>query len=87
MEQMIGNENYANTSQAIEHEYNERQSLINKYNLKHGCKICQYYMHDGKMLYLITQNSMWNRKHYPYLMCKCKRGAFFKTNKACKLIK
>ena len=39
------------------------------------------------MLYLLTQHSMWNRKNYPYLMCKCKGGAFFKTNKACQLIK
>ena len=76
---MIGNENYAKIIQAIENEYNEIQSLINKYNLKHGCQIYQYYMHDGKMLYLITQNSLPNRKHYPYLMCNCKRGEFFKT--------
>ena len=76
---MIGNENYANISQSIKNEYNERQYLINKYNLKHGCQIYQYYMHDGKMLYLITQNSMWNRKHYLYLICKCKRGALKKT--------
>ena len=76
--QMLGNENYANVSEAIEDEYNERQSLINEYNLKHDCQIYQYHMHDGKMLYLITQHSMWNRKHYPFLMCKCKRGVFLK---------
>ena len=26
------------------------------------------------MLYLLTQHSLWNRKHYPFLHCKCQRG-------------
>ena len=55
---MIGIENDENISQAIEDEYNERKSLINECNLKHGFKIYQYYIHDGKMLYLITQKRM-----------------------------
>ena len=33
-----------------------------------------YDMHDGKMLYLLTQHSLWNRKHHPFLLCACKRG-------------
>ena len=74
--QMLGNENYANVSEAIKDEYNERHSLLNEYKSKHDCQIYQYHMHDGKMLYLLKQHSQWNRKHYPFLMCKCKRGAF-----------
>ena len=26
------------------------------------------------MLYLLTQHSLWNRKHYRFLLCKCQRG-------------
>ena len=83
---MLENENYANVNEAIKDEYNERDSLLNEYETKHDCKIYQYHMHDGKMLYLLTQHSQWNRKHYPFLMCKCKRGGFFTNNKAFKFI-
>jgi DNA-directed RNA polymerase subunit M/transcription elongation factor TFIIS len=37
-------------------------------------KIYCYECHDVKMLYLLTQHSQWNRKHHPFLRCKCKRG-------------
>ena len=83
---MLGNENYANVSEAIKDEYNERGSLLNEYENKYECQIYQYHMHDGKMLYLLTKHSLWNRKHYPFLMCKCKRGHFFQNQSACKLI-
>ena len=33
-----------------------------------------YDLHDGKMLYLLTQHSSWNRKHHPFIWCTCKRG-------------
>eukprot|EP00957_Ditylum_brightwellii_P119655 9129507-Ditylum_brightwellii.AAC.1 len=33
-----------------------------------------YYMYDGKMLYSLTQHGNWNRKHHPFLLCKCRRG-------------
>ena len=26
------------------------------------------------MLYLLTQHSLWNRTHHPFLLCTCKRG-------------
>ena len=32
-------------------------------------------MHDGKMLYLLTQHSAWNRGGYPFLLCDCQRGS------------
>ena len=34
-----------------------------------------YDLHDGKMLYLLTMHSQWNRIHKPFLICGCKRGA------------
>eukprot|EP00551_Chaetoceros_affinis_P016131 CAMPEP_0203712330 /NCGR_PEP_ID=MMETSP0091-20130426/69973_1 /ASSEMBLY_ACC=CAM_ASM_001089 /TAXON_ID=426623 /ORGANISM="Chaetoceros affinis, Strain CCMP159" /LENGTH=776 /DNA_ID=CAMNT_0050590301 /DNA_START=350 /DNA_END=2681 /DNA_ORIENTATION=- len=33
-----------------------------------------YDLHDGKMLYLLTQHSAWNRKYKPFLLCNCLRG-------------
>ena len=32
-----------------------------------------YELHDGKMLYTITKHSQWNRRNFPYLLCKCGR--------------
>ena len=34
-----------------------------------NCNISYYDLHDGKMLYLLTQYSLWNRKHHPFLLC------------------
>ena len=46
-----------------------------------------YDMHDGKMLYILTQHSLYNRKHYPYILCTCMRGeAVRDPNHVCKLI-
>ena len=33
-----------------------------------------YDLHDGKMLYLLTNHSLWNRKYNPFLLCTCGRG-------------
>ena len=38
------------------------------------CDLSFYDLHDGKMLYLLTQHSQWNRRHHPYLLCTCYRG-------------
>jgi hypothetical protein len=32
-----------------------------------------YDIHDGKMLYLLTQHSLWDRKFRSFLLCTCKR--------------
>ena len=46
-----------------------------------------YDLHDGKVLYLLTQHSLFNRKHYPFLLCKCQRGAGVKDpNHKCVMI-
>ena len=39
-----------------------------------GCDIFPHELHNGKMLYLITQHSLWNRTNKPYLRCGCRRG-------------
>lgn len=37
-------------------------------------KLWCYDLHDVKMLYLLTQHSLWNRKHHPFLLCTCQRN-------------
>ena len=32
-----------------------------------------YDLHDGKMIYLLTQHSKWNRTYKPFLLCSCMR--------------
>ena len=45
-------------------------------------------MHDGKMIYCLTGHVLWNRKHHPYILCKCGRGEGVRNNKTheCELI-
>ena len=47
-----------------------------------------YDLHDGKMLYLLTQHSLWNRKTKPFLLCSCSRGEGVENNldHRCKII-
>ena len=46
-----------------------------------------YDLHDGKMLYCLTQHSLWNRKYHPFLLCKCKRGEGVKdSNHQCQML-
>ena len=33
-----------------------------------------YELYNGKMLYMLTQHSLWNRKHHPFLLCACHQG-------------
>ena len=47
----------------------------NRRNVFKGRENYFYYdLHDGKMLYLLMQHSLWNRKISPFLLCKCGRG-------------
>jgi len=49
------------------------------YGNKNTCKslkkysVSYYDMYDGKMLYLLTQDSLWKRKHHPFMVCACQR--------------
>ena len=46
-----------------------------------------YDIHDGKILYILTQHSLWNRLHYPFLSCKCQRGEGVKNkNHICEVL-
>ena len=44
-------------------------------------------MHDEKMGYALTHHALWDIKHTPFLICKCKRGEVFRNaDHVCKLI-
>ena len=50
-------------------------------------KMTMHDLHNGKMLYLLTQRSLYNRKHHPFLLCKCQRGVGVQnSNHECELI-
>ena len=40
-----------------------------------------YDLHDGKMLYLLTQHAQWSRKQNPFLLCKCSKGQGVSANR------
>ena len=82
-QQIIGSESLNLLIPALESYFQKRQVLRpeSRYHF--------YDIHGGKMLYLLTQHSLWNRKHKPFLLCSCqKRGEGVRNNNShtCKLI-
>lgn len=43
-------------------------------------KINCYDCHDGKMIYLLPQCSLWKNKHHPFIICKCRRNIGVQQN-------
>lgn len=54
--------------------YEEKKRLMARETVLDGVNLSLYDMHDGKMLYMLTQHSLWNRKYHPFLLCKCEHG-------------
>ncbi len=56
--------------------YKSKRELCEKGKnmMKKNGNVNQYELHYGKLLYILTQHSYWNRKHNPYLLCTCSRG-------------
>ena len=80
----MAKETWPNVKQLVENHYSERQNAIKDTNEKYGCNLQCYDIHDGKMLYLLTQHSAWNRRHHPFILCKCKKGQYWgKTRQRC----
>ena len=54
------------------------QQVYNENNLLRAdtmnANIDFYKMHDSKMIYQLTQHSLYSRKYHPMLLCRCKRG-------------
>ena len=86
-QQYRGEENAENAFAATKAVY-ERKKYLRKNGLEklQNCNISYYDLHDGKMLYLLTQHSLFNRKHQPFLLCTCQRGEGIDRNHICKLI-
>ena len=77
--QAMGKETFGLIQKVLGPKYwEERHSLsIGKTSLPDvpDSKVWIYDVHDGKMLYSLLQHSMWNRRHNPFLLCKCTRNA------------
>ena len=71
--QVIGKEEPCSVMASVSNHYNEKTLLKLKFN-DMGYHVYMYDMHDGKMLYILSGHGMWNRKHYPFLLCKCNRA-------------
>ena len=70
-------------------EYYKSKNTLRQNSARSSCsqKYFFYDLHDGKMLYLLTQHAQWNRKFHPFLLCKCKRGeGVSDPNHVCKII-
>jgi len=78
--QILGKEELAVMKPCLMEYFNDRRELFerrSKPSLLPNQNVCLYDMHDGKLLYLLSQHSMWNRKNHPFLLCKCKRNSNF----------
>ena len=76
-QQVKGEEKASILFPALESQYRSMNSIMEKDKdepLIPDSKLTFYELHDGKMQYLLTQHSLFNRKHYPFLLCKCQRG-------------
>ena len=70
-----GKEDYETMMLAVKDYFQSKRALITAQEQESTRSNYWYYnMHDCKMLYLLTQHSLWNRIHHPFLLCKCKRG-------------
>ena len=74
-QQYIGDEKLCNLIPALDEVYKRKKAIRdNGMDKLNGGRASIYDLHDGKMLYLLTQHSLFNRKHHPFLLCKCHRG-------------
>ena len=74
-QQYIGEENRTHIFPAIQKTLEDIQTLKKEGMTELPNNQLNYYeLHDGKMLYLLTQHSLFNRKHFPFLLCTCGRG-------------
>lgn len=79
-QQLRGTESIHSMKPAVE-EYFKTKKVQRDLSLEEGKKYSYYDLHDGKMLYLLTQHSQWNRKFNPFLLCTCSRGEGVRNNK------
>jgi hypothetical protein len=65
----MGEEKCSTLFPVLEKIFEEKTNLMER-----KPNISIYEMHDGKMHYLLSQHTLYNCKHHPYILCKCRRG-------------
>ena len=72
-----------------EEYFNSRQQILEgslKIPSLPNCSIWCYDVHDGKMVYELTQYSKWNRSGTPNILCYCYKGEGLKANHVCEML-
>ena len=87
-QQVICSEKSENVFPAIKEHYGSKKIMRErKDEMSNGIKFIFKEVHNGKMLYLLTQHSLFTRKHRPFLLCSCGRGVGVKNpDHECKLL-
>ena len=86
-QQVVGDEKFDTLLPALNKIYESKAAIRRKEASEGKVQHVMYDLHDGKMLYLLTQHSLFNRKHHPFLLCACQRGAGVKDkNHRCEII-
>jgi hypothetical protein len=76
---MMAKEEFVMLRDSLTEYFEERQRLLEESASSKPRLFC-YDCHDGKMIYQYLQCSPWNRKHHPFILCKCKRNIGVKNN-------
>ena len=77
-QQMRGAEKPCNIFPAVNDYMLEKFEMRKKMSDMERKRIKFYEPHNGKMLYLLTQHSLYNWKYHPFLLCTCACGAGLK---------
>ena len=86
-QQMRGDEAAPTIYPAIESVLMDKYKMRKKLEAKSGRrKYSTYDLHDGKMIYLLTGHSLYNRKYHPFVLCSCQRGQGLEEGHVCKRI-
>ena len=86
--QFVGTESFRNLFPIVTEIYKQKAIIRSNDGKIEGMnERCQFFdLHDGKMLYLLTQHSLYSRLHQPFLLCGCRRGEGVKNpDHQCKL--
>lgn len=74
-QQIIAAETASNIFPVVENVFQNKKEIFDTLNNNdNDIKFSYYEVHDGRMIYMLTQHSLFNRKHHPFVLCKCKTG-------------
>ena len=84
-QQVVGEEKFSTLLPALKKIYQSKAEI--RADEESRKKYVMYELHDRKMLYLLTQHSLFNRKYKPFLLCSCGRGEGVRNrNHKCKIL-